>query len=221
MRMRRVVDGIMASRLLERQCLRRQLQAIRLVARHHLLVARVMRDELPCSAPLGAGRATKQVPTVSLNIQEYRHLSIRLNTRSGDEPDARGAHPRVRRFEIINAQEETDPPGTLLAHGRQLTFAIGAREQNAGSTADRTNNDPALRATVIRQRRNVLHELELQNIHKEVDRGFILPHNQGNQLEMRHQLGPDRVESWHNFGAARRLSGLSGAMPVVNRRPPK
>ena len=67
--------------------------------------------------------------------------------------------------------------------------AIGACEQNTGTTADGANNDPALRATIIRQRRNVLHELELQDLHKEIDRWFVLPYNQGNQFEMRHS-GP-------------------------------
>ena len=91
---------------------------------------------------------------VSLDIQEYRHLSIRFNARGGDEPDARSDHPRVHRFEIINAEEETDPTG-------------GA------------NNDPAFWATVIRQRRNVFHEFELQDIQKEIDRWFVLSDNQG------------------------------------------
>jgi hypothetical protein len=49
--------------------------------------------------------ATKQVPAVALNIKEYRYLSIRLNARRGNEFDTRGDHPRVRRFEIIDAQE--------------------------------------------------------------------------------------------------------------------
>jgi hypothetical protein len=117
-------------------------------------------------------------------------LSIRLNTRGGDESHARGEHPRVRRFEIINAQEETDPAGKLLAHDQPLTLTISACKQNSGTTADRANNDPALWATVIRKRWKVLDELELQNIHKEVDRWVVLPHNQRNQLEVRHQLRP-------------------------------
>jgi hypothetical protein len=128
--------------------------------------------------------ATKQVPTVALKIKEYRHLSIRLNARRGNESDPRGDHPCVRRFEIINSQEETDSAGELIANGRFLALAIGACEQNARATAHRPNNDPALRTTVIHQRRNVLDELELEDIHKEIDRWLVLSHYQGNQLEL-------------------------------------
>jgi len=145
---------------------------------------------LRCILLSGAIGATKQVPTVAFNIKEYRHLSIRLNARRGNESYARGDHPRVRHFEIINAQEETDPARELIADGRFLALAIGAREQNARATADGAHNDPALGPTVIRQRRNVFHELELQDIHKEIDRWLVLPHDQGNQLKLRHQLRP-------------------------------
>jgi hypothetical protein len=90
----------------------------------------------------------------------------------------------MHRFEIINAKEETDPPGKLHSDYRRLILAIGAREQNAGAAADRPNNHPAFRATVVRQRRNVLHELELQDIHKEVNRRLVLTHNQGDEIEV-------------------------------------
>lgn len=132
----------------------------------------------------GATCAPKQVPTVALDIQEYRHPSIRLNARGGNESDARSDHPGVHHFEIINAKEETDPAGKLFSNDRRLMLAIGAREQNAGAATDGTNNDPTFRATVIRQRWNVLHELELQDIHKEIDRRFVLPHNQGDEIEL-------------------------------------
>jgi hypothetical protein len=96
----------------------------------------------------------KQVPTVSLNIQEYCHPSIRLNARGGDESDPRRGHPRVRRFEIINTEEEADPAGKLLANDRCLMIAVGACEQNAGATSGGTNNHPAVWPAIIRQRRN-------------------------------------------------------------------
>jgi hypothetical protein len=65
---------------------------------------------------LGATGRPKQVPTVALDIQEYGHLSVRLNARGGDESHARGDQPSMRRFEIINAKEEADPPGKLLSN---------------------------------------------------------------------------------------------------------
>jgi hypothetical protein len=90
----------------------------------------------------------------------------------------------VHHLEIINAKEEADPAGELLANDRRLMLAIGACQQNAGAPTDGANNDPAFRATVVRQRRNVLHELEVQDIDKEIDRRFVLPHNQGDEVEV-------------------------------------
>jgi hypothetical protein len=103
----------------------------------------------------------------------------------------------MHHFEIVNAKEETDPPGKLVSDYRRLIVAIGAREQNAGAPADRPNNHPAFRATVVRQRRSVLHELELQDIDKEIDRRLVLSHNQGDEIEVRHQLRP-ATRIWFN-----------------------
>ena len=128
--------------------------------------------------------AAEQVPTVSFNVQEYGHLAIWLNARGGDESDPRPDHPRVRRFEIINTEEETDPAGELIANDRRLMLAVRACEQNAGATSGGADDDPAFWPTIIRQRRNVLHQLELQDIHKEINCWFVLSHNQGDQLEV-------------------------------------
>ena len=83
----------------------------------------------------------------------------------------------VSRFEIINPQEETDPAGKLFAHGRDLTLAISAREQDARRRAGRANHDPAFRPAVVGEGRHVFHELELQDVHKEIDRRVVLSHN--------------------------------------------
>jgi hypothetical protein len=131
----------------------------------------------------GATYAPKQIPTVARNIQEYRYLSIRLNAWGGNEPDTRSDHPRVHHFEIINPKEQTDPAGKLLANDRSLPLAVGAREQNCSTTIDGTNNHPAFWPTVIRQRRNILDELELQDIDKKIDGRFVVLYNQGDELE--------------------------------------
>ena len=49
-----------------------------------------------------------------------------------------------------------------------------------------------LRAAVIRQRRSILHEIELEDIHEEVDRRLVLAHNQGDEMEVRHSKSPRR-----------------------------
>jgi len=131
-----------------------------------------------------ATRWPEQVPAISLDIQEYGHLSIRLYAWSGDESDPRRDHSRVRRLKIIDTEEETDPAGELLANDRRLSLAVGAGEQNAGATSGGTDHDPPFRPTIIRQGRNVLHELELQDVHKELNGWFVLSHNQGDQFQV-------------------------------------
>ena len=131
---------------------------------------------------------SKQVPAISLEIQEDRDLPVCLDACGGDESDARGCHPRVCRFEIIDAQEEPDSAGELLAHGGRLTLAIGAREQKARTAAAWANDDPSLRPAIVRQRWNVLDQLELQDIDEEIDCRFVLAHDQGDEVEMRHQF---------------------------------
>jgi hypothetical protein len=128
--------------------------------------------------------APKQVPAVALEIKEYHNLSVRLNARGGDESHAGRDHPRVHHFEIINAKEEADPAGKLLSNERHLMLPIAACEQNAGAGADGTNNHPAFRASFIRQRRSVFDELELQDVHKKVDRRLVLTYNHGDELEV-------------------------------------
>jgi hypothetical protein len=142
------------------------------------------KDDLRLIAPTSTRIAAQQVPPVSLNIQKDGDLSIRLNARGGDEPDPGLYHPRVRLVEIIDSQEETDPAGKLLANDRRLVLAVGACEQNAGNGPSGTNDDPSLRPPIIRQRWNVLDELELQDVHKEIDCRFVLSDDQRDQLEL-------------------------------------
>jgi hypothetical protein len=127
---------------------------------------------------------TKQIPAVPFNIQEYRDLSIGFDAWCGEKLDARPDHPRVHRIEVIDAKEETDPAGKLVSNDCRLTLAIGAREQNASVTTGGTDDDPTLRAAVIRQRRNILYEIEPEDIHEEVDRWLVLAHNQGDEMEV-------------------------------------
>src|SRR5204863_5378870 len=77
-----------------------------------------------------------------------------------------------------------------LAHDLRLLLAIGPRQQKACHTARRANYHPTFGATIVRHRRNVLNKLELQDVHEEVDRRLIFPHNQRYQFEVRHQSLP-------------------------------
>lgn len=90
----------------------------------------------------------------------------------------------MSRVEIIDTEKEADPAGELLANDRSLMLTVGTCEQNAGDTSGGTDNYPAFWATVIRKRRHVLHEVELQHSYKEIDCGLVLSHNKRNQLEV-------------------------------------
>ena len=63
-------------------------------------------------------------------------------------------------------------------------LTVGACEQDARIASSRTHDDPAFRAAVVRQRRNILHELEPEDIHEEVDRRLVLAHNQRDEMEV-------------------------------------
>jgi hypothetical protein len=125
-----------------------------------------------------------QVPSVALTIQEYGDLTIRLNTGGRDKSDASRDHPRVHHLEVIDAKEEAHSARELLSNNGGLVFAVRASQQQAGTTTNRAHYNPAFRATVIGQRGNVFHELELQDVHKEVDGRLILSHHQSNQLNV-------------------------------------
>jgi hypothetical protein len=47
-----------------------------------------------------------------------------------------------------------------------VSIAIGTREQNACLASARTYHDPALRATIVGERRGVFQQLELQNVNE-------------------------------------------------------
>ena len=50
------------------------------------------------------------------------------------------------------------------------------------------NDNPALGAAIVGQRRDVLNDLTLQDVHEEVERGIIVPHDQCNECKVRHQV---------------------------------
>jgi hypothetical protein len=65
--------------------------------------------------------------------------------------------------------------------------AVGTCEQNACLASNGTNHNPTLRATVIGQRRCVVHQLELQDINEETDSRVVVPDDQRDKFKMRHR----------------------------------
>jgi hypothetical protein len=131
---------------------------------------------------LGASDPAEEVPTVSLDVEEYSNLAVRLDPRSCYEHNASTDHPIVGGFEVINSQEQAYPAGKLPADDLRLVVAISPRQHNTSHTAGGANYDPAFGATIVRQRRNILNQLEAQNVYEEVDRRPVLPHNERHQL---------------------------------------
>ena len=112
--------------------------------------------------------------------------------------DARVDHSLVSAIEVVDAKEQADAPGELLADDGVLMLAVCLREQDAGLASGGPNDDPALRPPVVGQRRRVLHELELQHVDEEANRGVVVADDQRDKREMRH-----------------RVSGYSGPMTLV------
>jgi hypothetical protein len=86
---------------------------------------------------------TEEIPTVPLEVKEYRDLPIGLETWCREELDTRRDHSLVGRLEIINSQEQSDPASEPFADDPGLTVAVSACEENTGRTPARSNDNPA------------------------------------------------------------------------------
>lgn len=137
--------------------------------------------------PLLSGIRTEQIPSVAFDIQEHRNVAVWLAARSGDEPDPGGNHSRVGGRKIVRPQEEPDPTGKLVTDDGGLPVAVCAREKDPGLASDGSNHHPALGAPVVGDRRNILDQLELEDVHEEVDGWRVFPNDQSDEHEMRHQ----------------------------------
>jgi hypothetical protein len=135
----------------------------------------------------------QEVPTVAFEIQEHRKSSVSLIAWRRDELHASGDHALVSRLEIVDAQEHSNAAGKLAADSAYLLLAVSTREQYGCLASMGTNHYPSLGAAIIRQRRRVFHQLELQYVNEEPDRRVVVPHHQRDEFNMRHR-GPDYRE---------------------------
>ena len=132
-----------------------------------------------------SGFRPEQVPSIPLEIEEHGNPPVRLGARLAHEPHARVRQSRMAGIEVFHAQEEADTTGELPTDRLRLRFTVRAREPLACRRSRRTNNDPPLGATVVRAGRRILDEVKAEHSDKEVDRRVVLPHDEGNELEMR------------------------------------
>ena len=82
--------------------------------------------------PLGSGFRSQEAPAVSGEAFKDNHGSVRLFAWFAVEPHAPIAQAAVGRVEVVNAQEERDPSGTLLSDAGALVFAVGTGQEETG-----------------------------------------------------------------------------------------
>ena len=76
-----------------------------------------------------------------------------MNRRPRDGVD----HTFVGHVEVVNAQEQTDATAELLSDHTSLLVAICPSKEQACLASHRSDHYPALRSSIVCQRRSVLH----------------------------------------------------------------
>jgi hypothetical protein len=110
-----------------------------------------------------------------------------------EELDPGGPHAVVAGVEVIDSQEEADPTGMLVAHGRDLFRAVRTGEQDPGLPAWRPDDHPPLGTAVVGPGRRILRQLESQPLGEERDRLVVVLDRDRRQLQERHERQHRRV----------------------------
>ena len=110
-------------------------------------------DDLIGAASAGITRVAEQIPMVAGHVRKDRDTAVRLVSWFGHEHDAVVEHAHAGILEVVDAEEESDAAGVLRADDRLLPVSIGLCEQQAGGGAGRSDDDPALGSTVVRDGR--------------------------------------------------------------------
>ena len=96
-------------------------------------------------------RGADKVPFVASDVGEYSDVAVGFGAQRGEELHARRCHPRMRGVEVLDLEEETHPPGSLLPDGGGLVFSVSSREQQAGRGTWRPDYNPPLGAPIAGQ----------------------------------------------------------------------
>ena len=107
---------------------------------------------------------------VAGDVAEDDDSAVELGAGLGEELDSGGFHPLVAGVEVVDAQEEADPAGVLVADRRDLVFAVSAGEEDTGLCAWWADDDPPLGTAVVGAGWRVLGQLESQCLGEEGDR---------------------------------------------------
>ena len=98
---------------------------------------------------LPSARRTEQVPPVAGDVQEHGHPTVGLLAGCGHELDPVGCHPLERGIEVVDAEEEADPPRVPTSDDGRLLVAVCLGEQDARRRTGRPYHHPPLRSTVV------------------------------------------------------------------------
>ncbi len=121
---------------------------------------------------------------VAGHVKKDGDPAVRLVARLGQEFDPALPHAVVRGLEILDAQEQPDATRELAADRLLLILPVRLREQQRGLGVERSDNNPAFRAPVVRQGRRILEKLESELPDEEVDADVVVIHDDGHLLKM-------------------------------------
>lgn len=139
---------------------------------------RTVRQEAVDSTRRDVRVGTEQIPAVAFQVEKHGEFAVRLNLRPRDKADSGRDHSLVRHFEVFHPQKQTDAARKLLPDHSNLVFAIGAGKEDACPASGRPDDDPTFRTPIIRQRRCVLHQLELKHVDEKPNSRLVVPHKQ-------------------------------------------
>jgi hypothetical protein len=88
--------------------------------------------------------------------------------------------------EVVDLEEEPDPPRELLADDGPLLLPVSLRQEECGRRAPWPDYHPPLGAAVIGQRGGVLDQIEVESADEEVDGLVVVVHDHRDLLEERH-----------------------------------
>ena len=127
---------------------------------------------------------SEQVPAVAGDVDEHRHASVGLVAWLRHELDAVVEHPPPGGLEVVDSEEEADPAGVLPPDEVHLLLTVRLGEEQPGLRARRSNDDPPLRAPVVRGRRRVFDELEAEGVDEEPDGVVVVLDDQRGVLQV-------------------------------------
>lgn len=154
---------------------------------------------------------SEEIPTVTGDIEEDCDSTVGLGMRWANEGDAGLGHPPVRRVEVIDTEEESDSSRYLVTDGRALPLAVCAGKKKPSLRAGRTDDHPALRSSIVGERRRVFYEVEPEHAGEEGNGRVILIDDQGHQVD----LHPGSIRTVVASPRCRAMTAAADVLPAA------